>query len=90
MFLMEKGETGVFNVGTGEETRIIDLLQLMFNIAGLPFDKYTIEHREPFKEDVRKRCPDVSKIMRLGWKPKYSLEDGLREMWREIRSKSES
>jgi len=88
LFLIERGETGVFNVGTGEETRIIDLLRLMFNIAGLPFDKYTIEHREPFKEDVRKRCPDVSKIMRLGWKPKYSLEDGLREMWNEIRHKN--
>jgi UDP-glucose 4-epimerase len=84
ILLMERGETGTFNVGTGEETRIIDLLKVMFEIARLPFDQYEIEHREPFKQDVLRRCPDVSKILRLGWKPKYTLKDGLREMWMEL------
>ena len=84
VFLMEQGITGTFNVGTGEETCIIDLLKLMFEIAELPFDKYIIEHKQPFKEDVQKRCPDVSKILDLGWKPKFSLRQGLEEMWREM------
>jgi nucleoside-diphosphate-sugar epimerase len=84
MFLTNRGETGIFNIGTGEETRIIDLLKLMFRIAGLPFDEYVIEHRSSFKEDVQRRFPDITKILKLGWMPKYSLEEGLREMWNQL------
>ena len=83
IFLMDKkqAKNETFNVGTGIETRIIDLLEQCFKITGLDFKDYTIQHKPPIKGDVQSRNPDVSKIMKLGWKPKYSLFKGLEESW---------
>ena len=84
VFLMNRGEKGVFNVGTGVETRIIDLLKLMFEITGLNWNRYEIVNKPAIKGDVQKRCPDITKITSLGWKPKYSLRAGLEETWRTV------
>jgi nucleoside-diphosphate-sugar epimerase len=37
------------------------------------------KHMPSFKDDVQRRFPEVSKIMRLGWAPKTSLDDGLQK-----------
>lgn len=83
VFLMgrEEAKNNTFNVGTGIETKIIDLLRLCFKVSGVNLDEYDLEHRAAIKGDVSSRNPDVSKIMDLGWKSKYSLEEGLRESW---------
>lgn len=80
----EEKEGATFNIGSGIETKIIDLLEIMFRVADLQFEEYTIVRRPPIEGDVMKRNPDISKLRSLGWKPKYSLEDGLRETWNAI------
>jgi UDP-glucose 4-epimerase len=76
---MNKGIVNeTFNVGTGTETSINDLLTLMMKVFGK--QQLRIEHKPQIANDVPKRCPDVSKIMSLGWKPKFTLEEGLKEM----------
>ena len=70
---------GVFNVGTGDETTILDLHRACAAAAGV--------EREPrFEEarlgDVRRSMLDVSLAAReLGWRPQVGLEDGLRLTW---------
>ena len=83
VFLMgkEEAKNSTFNIGTGIETRIIDLLRLCFEVSGMNLDEYELEYKPAIKGDVPSRNPDVSKIMALGWKSKYSLEEGLRESW---------
>jgi nucleoside-diphosphate-sugar epimerase len=48
------------------------------------------KHMSSFKDDVQRRFPDVSKIIRLGWNPKTSLDEGLRKTieWIKMQSKS--
>ena len=84
IFLMnhKTAENEIFNVGTQVETKIIDLLKTMFKISGLEFDKYEINHKPPLPHDVQERNPNVSKLFALGWKPKYTLEKGLKEIWK--------
>ena len=84
IFLMDKEEAvnNIFNIGTGIETRIIDLLKLCFKVSNTNFNEYKIEHKPAIIGDVPSRNPDVSKIKALGWKSKYSLEKGLKESWK--------
>ena len=84
LLLMDRGEGGVFNVGNAEETRVIDLLQTMFDVAGLPFDAYEVQHRPAYADDVQRRQPDTAKIRDVGWTPKHTLREGLENIWRDL------
>jgi UDP-glucose 4-epimerase len=69
----------VFNVGTGEETSVLELHRLCAKVAGVD--------AEPRLEgarlgDARRSVLDVSHAAEeLGWQPRVSLEDGLRQTW---------
>jgi UDP-glucose 4-epimerase len=69
-------EDGVFNVGTGEETTVLDLHRACAGVAGGGAEP----RFEPARlGDVRRSVLDVSLAEReLGWRPEVSLEDGLR------------
>jgi UDP-glucose 4-epimerase len=73
---------GVFNVGTGQETTILDLHRVCAAVSGV--------EREPrFEEarlgDVRRSVLDASLAEReLGWRPQVGLEEGLRLTWQSL------
>jgi UDP-glucose 4-epimerase len=75
-------DQGVFNVGTGQETTILDLHRACARAAGAD--------REPNFEDarlgdVRRSVLDVSRAARdLGWQPQVGLEEGLRLTWQSL------
>jgi nucleoside-diphosphate-sugar epimerase len=76
--LHEKGESEDFNIGTGVETSINELLELLWREVGRegPPD---VTHTDTLPVDVQRRVPDVTKITeQLGWTAKVSLEDGLK------------
>ena len=74
----------VFNVGSTEETTIIDLARRVKEITAsqspiqlVPYD----EAYAPGFEDMRRRVPDIGRINRLlGWHPTVSLDDTLRRV----------
>jgi len=74
---MKSSKTGVYNIGTGKETNINQILK---NLKML-IDPKCKEIREQAKKGEQKRsCLDNRKAKRdLGWKPKYDLEKGLEE-----------
>lgn len=68
---------GIYNVGTDEEVRIVDLA---FKIADLVGGKVIIsEEAQGSDGGTLRRCPDISKLRALGFKPKVSLDEGLGE-----------
>jgi UDP-glucose 4-epimerase len=67
-----------FNIGTGVETSVRELLDMLWEACGQP-GRPEIETRPPLPVDVPRRVPDVTKIRtRLGWSAQISLERGLR------------
>jgi UDP-glucose 4-epimerase len=64
----------VYNIGTEEELRIIDLARLM---AELYSQDIKIIPGELMAGSVLRRCPDLNKIKSLGYQPKVSIEKGL-------------
>lgn len=74
----------VFNVGSAQEIRILDLATLVKSLTGssspVVFVPYEEAYGEGF-EDMRRRVPDLSKIRRLvGFEPRMSLQKGMVEI----------
>lgn len=75
----KRAEGEDFNLGNPEETRIRDLAKMLWEICGRK-EPFKLKHLPPFKHDVKRRVPDISKSKRLlGWEPKIPLEQTLRE-----------
>lgn len=65
----------VINLGSGMETRIIDLAKIILKMTR---SKSGIEFHPLPVDDPRRRCPDIGRAEKLlGWKPKISLQQGL-------------
>ena len=67
----------VFNLGNPEERRIIEVAELIKKLTSSPSP---IVFRPLPQDDPKRRKPSIEKAKKiLGWKPKYSLEEGLKE-----------
>jgi UDP-glucose 4-epimerase len=75
---------GVYNVGTGRETSVVELLGLCQQIAGTSFEP---EFAPARPGELQRAVVDPSRAVdELGWRPEHSLEDGLRETWEFFRA----
>ena len=71
-----------FNVGTGQEVSIGELCRRLCTLLGKPELPVRCEERRlrPEQGEVYRLCADSRKArQRLGWEPRYSLEEGLHE-----------
>jgi UDP-glucose 4-epimerase len=70
---------GVFNVGTGVETSVLELYEAIQRVSGIERDA---EFAEARLGELQRSVLDISLAEReLGWRPAHSLEDGLAETW---------
>jgi UDP-glucose 4-epimerase len=70
---------GVFNVGTGVETSVLDLYERIQRAAEL---ERPAEHADPRPGELQRSVLDPSRAGReLGWKPGRSLDEGLAATW---------
>ena len=79
LFLMDfyRGDE-FFNVGYGKEVTIRELAELIKKTVG--FEGEIV--MDPSKPDgTMRKLTDISKIKALGWEPKISLEEGLRQTY---------
>jgi len=66
----------VFNIASGKTITINELAKMILDITG---SKSKIIHSAPREGDIFHSSADISKVINiLGWKPKVSMEDGLR------------
>jgi UDP-glucose 4-epimerase len=67
---------GTFNVGTGVETSVNQLVEVLSAISGKKLNPVHIAER---KGEVRRTVLSIEKAKRdLGWEPNLSLKDGMR------------
>jgi UDP-glucose 4-epimerase len=76
------GKRGVFNVGTGVETSVLDLYELCRGVAGSGLEA---KHADARLGELQRSVLDVSRAEReLGWRAEVPLEDGLRRTFASI------
>lgn len=67
----------VFNVGSGKPTKVRELAQIVARTAEVDF----VPHLAGFYRvgAPRHSIMDISKLKKIGWRPRYGLEDSVRE-----------
>jgi len=77
-------EGGIFNVGTGRASSVLELYDLCRKAAGSELEA---EHAPARVGELQRSVLDISKaVSELGWRPDTSLEEGLRHTWDWIRA----
>ena len=76
MLVLDKGENlGVYHIGTMEE---ISIKQVAIEIGKYFGKDANIIPGKPAEGSAKRRCPDITKLRKLGYKPKIPLKEGLR------------
>ncbi|WP_456482658.1 SDR family oxidoreductase [Methanopyrus sp.] len=79
---VERGE-GVYNVGTGRETSVNDIVDAVKAVTGVEVE---VVYEDPRPGEVRRICLDPSRARKeLGFKPCVGLEEGIERTWEWIR-----
>jgi UDP-glucose 4-epimerase len=74
---------GVFNVGTGVETSVLQLWQACLAATGKEADSV---HAEPRLGELQRSVLDPARAARaLGWRAELALPEGLRRTWEWLR-----
>ncbi len=69
-------ETGPVNLGGTSEMTVLELARMVQRLAGMSTG---IRHMPLPQDDPKRRQPDIAKAVgRLGWRPRVSMEEGLR------------
>jgi len=83
LFVMEHSElTELINIGVGNEVSIKELAFMVAEKAGYE-GKIDWDTRRP--DGMPHKCMEISKLSKLGFKPKISLEDGVQKTIEEYR-----
>jgi len=84
LHLMERyDEPDIINVGTGEDLSIGELADMVSTMAGF---RGEIRWDASRPDGMPRKCLDVSKLYRLGFRPKICLRDGIRRTIEEYRA----
>jgi len=75
--LSSKSEGTIFNVGTGTETRVMELVEIIGRLYDSDIRPTYIDRRDI--DNIRRRVLSIERIRsRLRWQPQINLEEGLR------------
>lgn len=86
VFLMQKYDSkDSINIGSSEEVTIAELAQLIKKITGYAGE---LRHDSSKPDGVMRKLLDSSRINALGWKPKISLEEGIRKTYENFRQQA--
>ena len=78
MTAITRGKEGeVYNIGNDSETSILDLAKL---VKKLTKSSSEISFKALPENDPKRRAADITKVRKLGWEPKISLENGIIKM----------
>jgi nucleoside-diphosphate-sugar epimerase len=77
LYVLDRGEhMGIYHVGTDVETKVSDLAREVARCFGR---EIRIVQGEIQPGSTLRRCPDITKLRKLGFNPPVSLQDGLKK-----------
>ena len=87
----------IYNIGAGNEKQNLEITNIILNTLGKSPDLIQYVKDRPGHD--RRYSVDISKIEKIGWKPHYNFEEGIKDTidwyvsnedwWRKIREKQE-
>lgn len=77
----------IINVGPGEDTSIRSLAWKISEIIGYEGD---VRFNTSYPDGTMRKVMDVSRIFSMGWRPKYSLEEGIKNTYEYYKGRYES
>jgi nucleoside-diphosphate-sugar epimerase len=78
LVLNKNAKNEAFNLATKEETSVLELLDIIWEMSGKQ-ENLNVIPTKSFKYDVQKRVPSIEKARRiLGFNPDINLYDGLK------------
>jgi UDP-glucose 4-epimerase len=88
ILVLQKGSCSIYNLGTGRQVSVNQVYQMLCKIIGTQIEA---EYTEERKGEVRHICIDAKKAANeLGWRPRYSFEEGLKKTVEYYRRKDEN
>lgn len=83
--LAEKGIPGtVYNLASGRAVQMREALHRLMEVAGVQAEvKEGVYPSRPF--DIPYLSGDTSRLRALGWEPRRTLDDALRDLWESVR-----
>ncbi|MCD5408446.1 NAD-dependent epimerase/dehydratase family protein [Candidatus Bipolaricaulota bacterium] len=82
LLLADRAPAGeVFNLGSGQETSMRELIEVIELVTGR---RASIQEIKEISEDTYRLVADITKIKALGYLPKVSLEEGVRQLTEEL------
>jgi nucleoside-diphosphate-sugar epimerase len=66
-------------VGTGEDITILEVAKMIVRVTGFNGEMWFDDSR---KNGSPRMLLDVSRITKMGWRPRTSLENGLNDVYR--------
>ncbi len=85
MLVMNKGDGKVFNVASGVATSINQLAEKIINITE---SESKVVYKEPRAGDIKHSLADITEISRIGFRPEFDLNQGLKVTMEWFRSKA--
>ncbi len=84
-YLMQQyNEAGLVNIGVGEDISIKNLALLVKKIVGFE-GELKFDTSKP--DGTPRKLMDVGKLHSFGWKHKINLEEGIKEVYKEVKNK---
>lgn len=69
---------GVYNVGSGTEMKVGDILKRIVDIVNPDIEiKSVMDRQRSGGVEISRLCADISKLKELGWAPAIRIDDGL-------------
>jgi GDP-L-fucose synthase len=84
--MLNYNEKEIVNIGTGTDLSIKELAELVMKVSEY---KGSLRFDTSKPDGTPRKLLDVSKIHSLGWKHRISLEEGIRQVWKEVTEKAE-
>lgn len=79
--ILEQDKPDDYIISSGQQIKILDLINIVFNKLGLDINKHLIIDKNLLRLDnLSNLCGDNSKIKSIGWSPKTSLGDMIDKM----------